>query len=347
MAHALYTPEQAAESLLAATRYKTALARIVHQDASREFKSGYGDTVSVRRPVIVDPARTYTRAMRAAETPIEYSDLLQSRVPVTLANQVYNAVKLPDDFATFTLANLEAEVIAPMAESVAQALETMVAEELSNLPEGLSAADTADKGAYVDVDGTAHADVNAYRAADRGLSRFAGIGVGMSAAEADKFTAALSPADETGVFEAIAAAHQVLGKRGVPLDNRVLVVGADWEAALLGSELLKQVSTAGADDTLRRATIGQIYGFTVIVSYSIDADAAVAMHRDAVALATRTTAAPRGASFSAHIAADGFTLRYLQDYDSTILTDRAVVDTFAGTGVLDSQRAVSLRLGTA
>ena len=35
-------------------------------------------------------------------------------------------------------------------------------------------------------------------------------------------------------------------------------------------------------------------------------------------------------------------MRYLQDYDPDHLTDRAVVDTFAGAQVLDPQRIVKL-----
>ena len=67
-----------------------------------------------------------------------------------------------------------------------------------------------------------------------------------------------------------------------------------------------------------------------------------AFQRDAITLATRTTAIPRGAAFASTVSAQGFTLRYLQDYDPEILTDRAVVDTFAGAQVLDPQRIVKL-----
>ena len=39
-------------------------------------------------------------------------------IPVTITDQVYKAVRLPDDFATFTLTSLEREVLRPQAESV-------------------------------------------------------------------------------------------------------------------------------------------------------------------------------------------------------------------------------------
>ena len=71
--HLLYTPEQVANSTLAALRYQSTLARIVSTDAGRDFVPGRGASVTVRRPVMIDPARVYSAEDRAAEKAITYS----------------------------------------------------------------------------------------------------------------------------------------------------------------------------------------------------------------------------------------------------------------------------------
>lgn len=118
MANTLYTPEQAARSTLAALRYLTTLPRTVRQDFSQEFVAGRGQTVNVLSPVTVGAARTYTAANRAARDAIVFDDLDQTWVPVTMDTQVYKAVRLPDNFATFNLTSLESQVLRPQAESV-------------------------------------------------------------------------------------------------------------------------------------------------------------------------------------------------------------------------------------
>lgn len=100
MAHTLWTPDQAARSTLAALRWLTTLPRTVRQDFSQEFIAGRGQTINVRKPISAGSAHTYTSADRTARTAITFNDLTETWVPVTMDTQVYNAVRLPDDFAT-------------------------------------------------------------------------------------------------------------------------------------------------------------------------------------------------------------------------------------------------------
>lgn len=118
MANTLYTPEQAARSTLAALRYLTTLPRTVRQDFSAEFVPGVGNVVNIRNPISAGTARVYTAANRAARDAIVFDDLSQDTIPVTITDQVYKAVRLPDDFATFDLVSLEQQVLRPQAESV-------------------------------------------------------------------------------------------------------------------------------------------------------------------------------------------------------------------------------------
>ena len=118
MVHALYTPVQAATATLASLRWLTNLPRTVRQDFSNEFVAGRGQTVNVLGPINAGKAKVYTKANRTARDAIQFNDLAQTWFPVTLENQLYNAVRLPDDFATFTLTDLTRQVLKPQAESV-------------------------------------------------------------------------------------------------------------------------------------------------------------------------------------------------------------------------------------
>lgn len=333
--HLLYTPEQAARSTLAALRYQSTLARMINTDFSTEFVPGRGSSVTVKRPVMVDKARTYTAENREAGDAITYSNLFQPFTSVSLKDQVYQAVKLPDDFMTFTITSLESEVIAPMAQTVAEEVNAIVAGALATTPDGLTAIDKATKNKYVGTNGTAYDSLDALREAG---TQYAGMGAGVTVKAAQ-----LTPTYREDVLGSIRAAHQLLSQRGAPAAGRVLVVGANWEEVLLSLDNLNKVNEAGGDGVLRAATLGILYGFTIVVDYSIAPDEAYAFQRDAITLVTRTTVAPRGASFASTVAQDGFTMRYLQDYDPDHLTDRAVVDLFAGAEILDGQRIVKLK----
>lgn len=118
MAHSLYTPQQAARSTLAAIRYLTTLPRTVNQNFSQEFVAGRGRTVDIQLPVSVGDARVYTEANRTARDAIVFDDAEQATKPVTISDQVYKALRLPDDFATFDLRSFEQQLARPMAESV-------------------------------------------------------------------------------------------------------------------------------------------------------------------------------------------------------------------------------------
>ena len=130
MANILWTPDQAARSTLAALRWLTTIPRTVRQDFSGEFVAGRGQTVNVRKPISAGVAHTYTSVERAARTAIEFNELTETWVPVVMDTQVYNAIRLPDDFATFNLESLERQVLVPQAESVVDELTAPLIDEM-------------------------------------------------------------------------------------------------------------------------------------------------------------------------------------------------------------------------
>jgi hypothetical protein len=303
VAHTLYTPTQAATSTLAAVRYLSVLPRLVRQDFQDVFVAGRGRTVDVVLPVTIGPARTYSQANRDARAAIVFDELAQTTKPVTMGEQIYSAVRLPDDFATFTLTSLENQVLVPQATVVAErAVEPLVAE----------IAATPGPGTGEAIPGVA--------------------------------------ADGSNVLEVMVAARRVLNGRTVPwlgggrvpVTDRVIVVGAAVEAAFLRNEMLQKVNESGdGGDMLRRAIIGNLFGFTIVPDYTLPEDFAVAFHRDAFVHVTRPSRSPEGAAKSATVSADGFALRWIQHYNPLQLEDQSVVDCFVGVDTIIPEFAVS------
>lgn len=296
MAHVLYTPEQAARATLASLRWLSNLPRTVRQDFSSEFVAGRGQTVNVLGPLSAGDAKVYTEANRTARDAIQFNDLTQTWFPVTLTDQIYNAVRVPDDFATFTLTDLTQQVLIPQAESVVNALATPLITEMTAI------------------------------ATDASIPAVA--------------------ADGSNILQVLIKTRQVLNERHIPTEGRVFAVGADIEAAILMLPQLQKVNEAGTSEVLRNATIGRLFGFTIVADPALPADFAIGYHRDAFAHVTRPSRQPEGAAKSATVAQDGFALRWIQHYNPLQLEDQSVVDTFYGATTLDANRAVSVSLAT-
>lgn len=296
MAHVLYTPEQAARATLTSLRWLTNLPRTVRQDFSQEFVAGRGQTVNVLGPVSAGTAKVYTKANRDARDAIQFNELDQAWFPVTLEDQIYNAIRLPDDFATFTLTDLTRQVLVPQAESIVDALATPLIAEMTAI------------------------------ATDASIPAVA--------------------ADGSNIMEVLIKTRQVLNSRHIPTEGRVFAVGADIEAAILMLPQLQKVNEAGTSEVLRNATIGRLFGFTIVADPALPADFAIGYHRDAFAHVTRPSRQPEGAAKSATVAQDGYALRWIQHYNPLQLEDQSVVDTFYGATTLDANRAVSVTLAT-
>lgn len=300
MANVLYTPQQAARSTLAAVRYLTVLPRTVRQDFSNEFVAGRGRTVDVPLPITVGAARTYTAANRTARDAIVFDELNQETKPVTMGDQVYKAVRLPDDFATFDLTSLEQQVLRPQAESVVDGITAPLVTVM-----GATALATAGEAVpTLDPDGSNALTV--LIALRRVLNTRTVFG-GRHIPATDRFVAL-----------------------GANAEAAILSI----------PQLQKVNESGDGGDMLRRAIIRELFGFTIISDPLLDADDVIAYHRDAFVHVTRPSKNPEGAAFSATVAQDGFALRWIQHYNPLQLEDQSVVDAFVGADALIDEYAV-------
>lgn len=139
-------------------------------------------------------------------------------------------------------------------------------------------------------------------------------------------------------FAAAVDARRALNDAHVPLDGRTLLVGSAIEAAALKEDTLRAVDQSGSTGALRNATIGQVAGFTVVASQSVDPNFGIAFHRSAFAFGNVAPEVPAGVSFGSSQNQEGLAMRWIRDYDATMLQDRSVVNSFAGGASVEDGR---------
>lgn len=141
-------------------------------------------------------------------------------------------------------------------------------------------------------------------------------------------------------------ARKFLTDAAAPLADRHYVYNSDVEAELLGTDLFVNASAVGDEGTaLREASLGRKFGMDCYVDQNIPAASAtgkakaLAFHRNAFALVTRSLALPAGAA-NAHIENyDGFGLRVVYGYDMDKKTDTVSIDMLCGVKTLDKNLA--------
>lgn len=131
------------------------------------------------------------------------------------------------------------------------------------------------------------------------------------------------------------AARKLLRDMGSPMNGLVAAVGTQIYADLLNAGALKDAGQSGSSGALRDAIAGRVAGFTVIESNRLGAAEIVFYHRDAVTLVLRAPIVPAGVSFGASVSDHGTAMRWIRDYDASILADRSIVSTFIGAKVMN------------
>lgn len=152
-----------------------------------------------------------------------------------------------------------------------------------------------------------------------------------SVTEDADLSAGYDPSNPTATF---VAARKALRDLYVPASGLYAAVGTGVYADLLNAEAIRDQSQSGSNDALLDATVGRLSGFTIIECNRLEENEAVFYHRDAFTLAIRAPRVPEGVSFGSSVAGDGFAMRYIRDYDSTLLSDRSIVSTIIGTQVM-------------
>ncbi|MCY0944002.1 hypothetical protein [Streptomyces antarcticus] len=132
---------------------------------------------------------------------------------------------------------------------------------------------------------------------------------------------------------ALIEARRVLNKLHAPKEGRYLLVGSDFESALLTDEKLNLAQNVGdseAESALRTASLGERFGFRIVVDQTIPTDAAYAFASSAFIFLSGAPSVPQSVPYGATTSFEGIALRWIRDYDSLYLQDRSVVNTYNG-----------------
>lgn len=110
------------------------LPALVWRDAAGDFAGAGGDTISIRVPARTQARTRPLRGTRGTasegEGIITMDELTETKVDVTLDEDLYNAVPISDEELTLDISNFGQQVLAPQVRAVAEGLENKLAAEM-------------------------------------------------------------------------------------------------------------------------------------------------------------------------------------------------------------------------
>lgn len=144
---------------------------------------------------------------------------------------------------------------------------------------------------------------------------------------------------EASLRGALIEARRVANKLRIPGDEtRYLLVGSDFEAAILNDSSIVRAINSGdnvAEGALRSATIGTLFGFTIVVDQTIDPGAAYVYVPSAFVFANAAPKVPDSVAYGATANYEGINMRLIRDYSMDYVTDRQLVNTWYGFRRMD------------
>lgn len=132
-------------------------------------------------------------------------------------------------------------------------------------------------------------------------------------------------------FNAIVDATTSLDRMRVPGGEQLIALcGYEFANRIVKSNRLVVDHGAGAG-AFSSAVLGTMAGVTFVVDRSVPAMDAIMFAKSAFVSYNATAPVPDSVKQGATINKDGYALRWLQDYESSYLSDRSVFDTFHGS----------------
>lgn len=151
--------------------------------------------------------------------------------------------------------------------------------------------------------------------------------------------------DPEDTEQRILEAREELMAEDVPPDNLYAAVSPQIATRVLSVPKFVRVNESGTSAALRQGIIGSLYGFTFIQTNAINSGSALFYHSSAFAFSTFPPAQVIGqtAVQSSVTSEQGVSLRTLTQWNPSRLSHEHVVTTFAGAGLVDSDRVWRVR----
>lgn len=148
--------------------------------------------------------------------------------------------------------------------------------------------------------------------------------------------------DPAAPLGAIAKAAAEFTRRELDMPGRSLVIGPDILESILNLPALQNAAAAGNTDIIEGGYLTRIMGFDIYVSPFISG--VVAFTREAFALANRAPLPSEGAGYASTQAHNGYSIRYVRDFDMSVRGDVSLMSTFVGAAVLDPRRFMAFKI---
>lgn len=132
MAHSFLKAEKIVDQGLGLLQRELVLPNLVKRLGVADFSGAKNDTINVRIPAILEANEYGWRNNRSS--PIDYDDLEEFSVPVSLDKHVYSGVKITDEELTLGIASWGEQVARPQIRAVGEKLESYIATAMKNAP---------------------------------------------------------------------------------------------------------------------------------------------------------------------------------------------------------------------
>ncbi|MEV0470723.1 hypothetical protein [Streptomyces prunicolor] len=300
------------------------------------FRGGIGDVINVNResrgiPVeasgisspITNPITGDKNVFAAAtDRPLPSVDrrapngfVTESRFPVQLTTLAQNATALGMESVAFDLRQFGSQVLSKLTRGFAEYFDDTVA-------------------AFI------KANINR-SSLTAGQKNVVGGDIAVSIPTADG-TAANLTQRALGIRTALVDARMYMNRAQVPASERYLIAGPEVEAILLKDPEFVAVDYSGDTNALRRATVGRIYGFDIVIHNSFDLEMYL-FHKSAMLLASACPALPMGAVTGSIQNVNGIATRLLVDYNYNQKSDTIGLDTMYGLATVKEDPEYAVR----
>lgn len=289
------------------------LQNLVWRDVETDFTGRVGRTVDLRKPQVrsaqsadvgpqnhqgdVGVGGPFDATAFPTLTSVEGND---SYIPITINERIYDRQPISDYSETMDIENYTIQIVAPMVRAVSRGLEDEIAALMAGATYPAASTWTINRGT-----GTGYT-VDAGAPGGEGNEDFVNV---------------------------IADFKTRLDSVDVPQDGRVLLVGNDYQNALLQAESVKNSDKAGTAEQLRTGMIMNHYGFDIMYSNAIASNKAYAFHRSSYFMAVRAPRVPQGVIDAAVMADSNFAMTMVVDYNQSTSATEILVSSFVGTAV--------------
>ncbi|MFB8055038.1 P22 phage major capsid protein family protein [Kitasatospora purpeofusca] len=280
---------------LANLKDSVVLASMFDRRPAEQFVNATGQVISIRRPARLkgaEEAIDTKRAFNDTATWIKSETLNEGLLEVRMDTHAYSAVDLSDAELSLDLLSFGEQVMVPQVDTITERLERKVATAMNQFPDVATAAK---------------------------------IPVDLTKATTDEAAGQM-------IRKALARLRVQLNRENVPAEGRVAVLGSEAAFYLLNSSsILNAAEHADGGAALKESTLGRVHGFRLVESTSdtLNPLGVYAFHRSAIQLVSGAPSVPESAK-GGRQSADGFSLRWIKDYNSGAAMERSFLSSYWG-----------------